>query len=716
MLKLDTTTISQRAALVVAGTVESVTSDVYQGNVRSAVRMSVSDTLKGTGSGEITFYVPGGAMPNGHEMIVDGMPRFHTGDQACVFINAEGWIIGGDQGRVALRGDRVAATGQRAALYEDTVRAAAGTARTITTRPLAFGLFAPTAVQSFASAVEAPLASVVTPVINTITPGTVSAGTNATITITGTGFGATKGKVSLFYRSQQPTIDVTGTALTTWTDTQIVCKVPVAVVDGYAASPGSGPLVVTNAAGGVSTAKTLNISFGYGQYRWAKTNPADAPNTRVIYKVNPGTVSSAERGVDAAAASWNAVDANFRFVDGGTTALDPANSPKTIGWTTGVDDTYLALAYYDFNPYTGLINNCYITFNSHYSWGDASGGANTNDIQSVATHELGHWLSLRDLYGSADSGKVMYGFGTAPGSTRRTLTASEIAGILYIYGADPLTSDVTPPVTTSDALSSYIQTATIHLSASDEVGGSGLSGTYAILDGAARTKTNTLTTSVIGPHILLFWSVDAAGNVEGTHTATFSVNTEKVPPVTISDVQTSYAGSATIHLTATDNGGAGVRATYASLDNATPTVTTLVSTSAAGTHTLEYWSEDNVGNAEAHHAATFTVTPGQAQIVQSLTRPVTPSSVRHKVNFTIYGFLQPHFAAGTHVTLKFYRYQSGRWVLRKTLTVHVFDSAGVSKYSVRTSVLYTGSWRVRSYHAFPLGNSFSTYRYFKVRT
>jgi hypothetical protein len=720
MLKLDTTGLSQRAALVVVGTVESVTSEVYQGQVRTAVRMAVNDTLKGMGAGQTTFYVPGGAMANGHEMVVDGMPEFTPGESACVFVGDTGWIMGGEQGKVAFAGGRVAGSGQAESLFENAVRTAAGTPLPPVAPTAPFRLFSPTTLQTVASGIQVTQASSTPPVITAITPGTVAAGVGATITITGSGFGLSRGTVSLFYRSGQPTIDVTGTLLLkTWTDSTIVCVVPVTTVNGYPSSPGSGALVVKSAGGGVSASKMLDISFGYGQYHWPK-NRVGAPNTVVTYTVSPGTVTGAKAAIDAAAASWNAVNANFRFADGGTTSKSPASSPRTIGWATGIDDSYLALAYYDFNPANGEISNCYVTYNAHYTWGNGSGGS--YDIQSVGAHEIGHWLNLRDLYGQpngtdpGDTTKVMYGF-SSPGTTRRTLSQGDIAGILYIYGAMP-SPDKTPPVTTSDAQSTYEQTATIHLTPVDEAGGSGVAATWASLDGASALRRNVVTTSIAGPHSLVFWSVDNAGNTEGARTATFSVTTEKAPPVTVSDAKASYAGVATIHLTATDNIGSGVWATYALLDGGALATTTAVTISAVGTHTLEFWSVDNVGNTEAHNAVTFTITPGQAQIAQVLTTPVAPASVRHRVSFTVYGFLQPHFAAGTHVTLKFYYRKDPHhaWAYRTSVTTHVFDSSGASKYSVRVSVPDVGEWRVRAYRPFPIGSSFSSFRSFKART
>jgi phosphotransferase system IIB component len=82
------------------------------------------------------------------------------------------------------------------------------------------------------------------------------------------------------------------------------------------------------------------------------------------------------------------------------------------------------------------------SFNTLYVWNTApTCPAGQYDVQFISTHELGHWLSLRDLYGNKagypqDTAKVMYGVGNA-GETKRALHPHDILGIQYIYGTLP---------------------------------------------------------------------------------------------------------------------------------------------------------------------------------------------------------------------------------------------------------------------------------------
>ncbi|MEI8083919.1 MAG: cytochrome c3 family protein, partial [Actinomycetes bacterium] len=83
--------------------------------------------------------------------------------------------------------------------------------------------------------------------------------------------------------------------------------------------------------------------------------------------------------------------------------------------------------------------------------------------------------------------------------------------------------DRTAPVTTLDLVSGYDSSATITLSAADEMGGSGVAATWTRLDGGVETTGTVVTTDAIGAHMIEFWSIDNAGNVELRQAAEFTV-------------------------------------------------------------------------------------------------------------------------------------------------------------------------------------------------
>ena len=171
--------------------------------------------------------------------------------------------------------------------------------------------------------------------------------------------------------------------------------------------------------------------------------------------------------------------------------------------------------------------------------------------------------------------------------------------------------DTTPPVTTSDAQASYVGGASITFSITDN-GLVGVGTTFYKVDGGATQSGSRAVVSAAGAHVLEFWSVDQAGNVESPHkTASFSVAADTTPPVTTSNAQATYTGNANITLTATDNGSAGVMATYYRLDGGPVQTGTFLTVPRVGSnpqpHTLAFWSEDYAGNVEATKTVNFTI-------------------------------------------------------------------------------------------------------------
>jgi hypothetical protein len=85
--------------------------------------------------------------------------------------------------------------------------------------------------------------------------------------------------------------------------------------------------------------------------------------------------------------------------------------------------------------------------------------------------------------------------------------------------------DTTAPVTTSNAVGSYVGSANITLTAVDNPGGSGVATTWFRVNGGAQTPGTTIPTiSTPGDYTIEFWSVDNAGNIELPHkTASFTV-------------------------------------------------------------------------------------------------------------------------------------------------------------------------------------------------
>jgi len=214
-----------------------------------------------------------------------------------------------------------------------------------------------------------------------------------------------------------------------------------------------------------------------------------------------------------------------------------------------------------------------------------------------------------DSYGSGQCG-LCHTSGIGPPNQ------SKCANCHTLYSA----SDTTAPVTSSNAIASYVGAAFIEFSITDS-GKVGVGTTFYRLDGGDTEVGGSLTITTPGAHTLEFWSVDQAGNVESpVKTASFTIAEDTTPPVTTSNAVaggTYYYNTVYITLTATDASSLGAKTTYYSLDDGpvqTGSRVTVLAPSGSFPHTLEFWSEDWSGNVEATNTVSFTVVGGTGTI------------------------------------------------------------------------------------------------------
>jgi immune inhibitor A len=87
--------------------------------------------------------------------------------------------------------------------------------------------------------------------------------------------------------------------------------------------------------------------------------------------------------------------------------------------------------------------------------------------------------------------------------------------------------DVTAPTVTSDIVGSYVGTATIRVTATDGVGGSGVAAVVRSYDAGAPeavgAATSSATYTTLGMHTLTYWAVDRAGNAATAQSFTFMI-------------------------------------------------------------------------------------------------------------------------------------------------------------------------------------------------
>ncbi len=196
--------------------------------------------------------------------------------------------------------------------------------------------------------------------------------------------------------------------------------------------------------------------------------------------------------------------------------------------------------------------------------------------------------------------------------------------------------DMTPPTTTSDALATFYGIGQIRLTPADNAGGSGVAHTFYRWDDGPQIESTMIGVSGAGTHHIDFWSVDAAGNVGTQVRAEFQVvQSDITAPTTVSDAVSSYAGTATVTLTATDDaGGSGVSGTFYRLDSGPAQSGTVIVVAAplsgSAQHSIVFWSVDNAGNAEAERSVVFTVAP-PAAVVAPLADVIAPTTSSNAV-------------------------------------------------------------------------------------
>jgi PKD repeat protein len=293
------------------------------------------------------------------------------------------------------------------------------------------------------------------PVIASVSPSAAPAGTGATITITGSGFGAKASRgsaadVGFVYRCTSPTTFVpvfaTGrpnegaNAIVSWSDSRIVVRVPAGKMsDGYWGAASSGGVWVVTDTGATSAISPFAITFGYAGLRWAR------PPTYVVNNNCPG-VPDASAAVVRAAGTWNKALAgsSFRLIDGGATASTAIAEDRqnVICWRPAsdfADPTMVAVT--DWWYVGSEFVECDVRLNAGFAWTTGTASGSTRSIEAVMLHEFGHWLGLRDLYGyrqgaPTDLEKAMFGWSNAGfgNLNRRGLAGGDIAGARYIYG------------------------------------------------------------------------------------------------------------------------------------------------------------------------------------------------------------------------------------------------------------------------------------------
>jgi PKD repeat protein len=429
-------------------------------HIETTATVRVESRPKGEGSDTVTCAVLGGTADGFTEWVEDE-PVLVPGKEAYVFVKRDSStdlsVPGRVRALVPISNGRVSGLSPK----KDSGIPVADYDRYL--RKLAQGqaVARPAVIES---SNPAPRALAATPVISSVGPNIGSAGTGTIVTITGTGFGTKASRESmadveflyLYDGSTTTTICASGWPyfgdnaddIVSWTDTEIVCRIPTGyTMDGYPGSASSGWLHVLTDANELSSDWPFTVTFGYG--RMKRIAPAE-------YYVNPGTLGSdAVTAVTSAGTTWNAAipASSFRFTClGASSSTAFGRDGESLICFRPASDFQSSDIIAQANSFTdsnGNIVETDIRFNQGFAWTTGTATGSQESVQTIALHELGHWLQLRDLYGwvpgyPSDVGKVMFGYiGASFGNQNlKTLSANDIAGIRWIY------SDSTTPTPT----------------------------------------------------------------------------------------------------------------------------------------------------------------------------------------------------------------------------------------------------------------------------
>jgi hypothetical protein len=98
-----------------------------------------------------------------------------------------------------------------------------------------------------------------------------------------------------------------------------------------------------------------------------------------------------------------------------------------------LDTNVIAMASFWYSRATREILECDVCFSTDFNWG-TDGAAAVMDVQNIATHELGHFFNLADIYDTTKDDLTMYGISWEGDTEKRSLAAGDIAGIQKVFG------------------------------------------------------------------------------------------------------------------------------------------------------------------------------------------------------------------------------------------------------------------------------------------
>jgi hypothetical protein len=395
------------------------------------VTIRVDESLKGNRVTEMKITIPGGTV-GGDTHWVSDTPQFSVGDYGVILLESSGHVTGGPDGIYFLQKPAAGENRLLSSEEDPFLSWVKGYVRGETRASFELSGTEPDTVRPLSIEVTA---------ISGVSPSTTPAGTGTVLTVNGSGFGASRGSGSfptIAFRYKDDDYMYNNSKIVSWSDSQIQVELFTGVVSSYDHSPGSwnNTVAFIDGTGNFGSSYPLTVTFGYGRAKWMSlpvsyyTNTAGGPD---------GSLSA----IQAAASTWSGAGALFAFNFAGSTTRGWAQDGyNVISFANLGSDSIIAWAitYYS----AGTVIESDIQFNTLFPFSTApTPPINEMDLQTIAVHELGHWLRLLDLYGANDTTKVMYGF-CSYGQKKRSLTSGDQSGVQWIYGGESISMPTAP--------------------------------------------------------------------------------------------------------------------------------------------------------------------------------------------------------------------------------------------------------------------------------
>jgi hypothetical protein len=294
------------------------------------------------------------------------------------------------------------------------------------------------------------------PVITSFSPASVSGGTGTLLTINGTNFGATQGSGFVEFPNANDGgasyVQPLGTDYITWTNTQIVVRVPSTVVNPSGCA-GTGTFRVTNSDPNTGLSPTpltitwtwTNIPDGSSASRPDLVTDNGTGGYTFQYYTGFATNVAAVTAFSTAMTTWCNTGMNWTIGTNSAVNVAASDGVNIVRFDVGSELPAGVLgrltSYYSGcgpigGPFTWYTTEMDIVFDDGVSWqyGPALPSFSQYDFQSVALHELGHGMQLNHVINTAD---VMH-YAISNGQTRRTLNTDDITGGTAVVNASTL--------------------------------------------------------------------------------------------------------------------------------------------------------------------------------------------------------------------------------------------------------------------------------------